>query len=290
MSLGTKQTFRSFDGEELYYHITGEGPVMLLANGIVCTTQYWPPIIDYFKEFFTVVSWDYRGHGSNQPPRLLDTCNIPAATEDMRAILDHIGAQDAVLMGHSMGSQVVLEFARRFPQRTKGLISICGSCESPFRGTKGGRTLQQSMMKRLTRLAHPIPGVTARVIKPLLKTPLTMELTYRLGANRDLIEKHYIDSLYAHVTQMDFAVSVRFIDSMINHSVRHHLANIRTPTFLIGGGKDALVPPKTIHELQQHIPFSEAKIYDNGSHLAMLERFEDATRDMMTFLTRRVLL
>jgi len=285
--LGERHTFRSFDGEELYYHAAGSGPVMLLVNGFVCSTQYWPEAVEHFQPRFSVISWDYRGYGRNPPPRDMSTVGIEGATRDMMALLDHLGADQAVILGHSMGVQVVLEFYKHYPKRVRSIIALCGGYENPFASFSRSELIREFLARSSNRLV-PHSSIVGALFRFLLSNRLAMEVAFRVGANRQLCPRHYIQDLFDHVSGMDFKVVLRSFESMVRHSAQEVLATVTVPTFIIGGERDGMTPPQRSEEMHRAVPGSECKVYTECTHLAMIEKHHEVMTDIDGFLARRV--
>jgi len=112
------------NGVQLYYEAHGEGPALLLTHGFSATCQMWKGQIDALAPLFTVITWDMRGHGQSDYPEHLSAYSEEATVADMAALLDHVGAQSAVIGGLSLGGYMSLAFHRAHPQRTRALLII----------------------------------------------------------------------------------------------------------------------------------------------------------------------
>jgi pimeloyl-ACP methyl ester carboxylesterase len=104
-------------------HLTvyeGTGPALLLLHGISGTGAAWWPIIDDLAESFTPVTIDLRGHGNSGKPEagyLYDDY-----IGDLNRVLDHLGIDHPLIMGHSLGGLITLWWAARHPGRAAGLV------------------------------------------------------------------------------------------------------------------------------------------------------------------------
>lgn len=287
--LGRRSEFQTDDGERLAFWVSGQGPAMILVNGFVCSTHYWPEWVEAFCDRFTVISWDYRGYGGQPPPRDLASISIPSFANDLRALLDSQGIDKALLVGHSMGVQVLFDFVRRYKDRLLGLVGICGTFENPFASLTRLALFHRTLRSTARRL-RPHHRRVSRLLSPFLRSRWMTEIAYLTGANRKLLPSSYLDALFHHVTAMDFEVVIRSFESMIEHSARDILSSIRVPTLLIGGAGDGVTPPQRSREIQSLIPGSECKIYDQCTHLAMVERPQPIHLDTRSWLQRHGLL
>src|SRR5688572_19167388 len=102
------------DGVLLYWRTVGTGPLIACCNGVGVSTFFWKYLVERFRDRYTIVLWDYRGHGTSGrqlDPRTADL-SVDRHAKDLHAILEAVrpGGEPAVLVGHSMGCQVTLEY------------------------------------------------------------------------------------------------------------------------------------------------------------------------------------
>ena len=106
------------------YRWPGDGPVVLAAHGISSNHRTWGVVAAALDGAATVVAPDLRGRGrSNGLP---GPYTIAQHAEDCAAVLDHVGARDAVVAGHSMGGFVATALATRHPERVRALVLVDG--------------------------------------------------------------------------------------------------------------------------------------------------------------------
>jgi pimeloyl-ACP methyl ester carboxylesterase len=110
------------DGVKIHYEDYGSGPVLLLSNGYGSSTRMWQGQIEPFSGSHRVVLWDMRGHGQSDSPEEQEQYSEEATVEDMAAILDAVGADEAILGGLSLGGYMSLAFYLKYPERVRGLM------------------------------------------------------------------------------------------------------------------------------------------------------------------------
>lgn len=113
-------------GVSLHYEVEGDGPAILLTHGFSSTGAMWAPQRPLLARSYKVVTWDVRGHGRSESPPSLDAYSAEHATADMVRLLDHLGIEQAVIGGLSLGGYLSLRFALEHPQRVRALV-ICDS-------------------------------------------------------------------------------------------------------------------------------------------------------------------
>src|SRR5216684_1003242 len=107
---------------KVYYDCYGQGtPIVFLhpwtTNGGIWYYQAFP-----FAKTNQVVVVDHRGHGRSDKPQ--SGYSIQEHASDVRAVLDAVGAQKAVLVGNSIGGMIAMQFALDNPDRVKGLLIL----------------------------------------------------------------------------------------------------------------------------------------------------------------------
>jgi pimeloyl-ACP methyl ester carboxylesterase len=112
------------DGVDLYYEVHGQGPVILLTHGYSATSQMWRGQVEALSKDHKLVIWDMRGHGQTDSPEDLALYSEPHTVADMAALLDHVGADKAIVGGLSLGGYMSLAFHRAHPQRCRALLII----------------------------------------------------------------------------------------------------------------------------------------------------------------------
>lgn len=117
-------TESSLNGAKFYYELAGEGlPVVLLHAGIA-DSRMWEDQFNALSKHCRVLRYDLRGYGQTTA----DGSSYTHHT-DLKALLDQLGIDRAVLIGCSNGGRAAMNFALTFPERTAGLVMVCSSPE-----------------------------------------------------------------------------------------------------------------------------------------------------------------
>lgn len=112
------------NGVRLFYGERGSGTAMVWAHGLGGTLQAWKVVMDFFQDRYRVVAYDARGHGHSEKPDKPEAYSQDIMVEDMRGLMDALDINKAIVGGHSMGANVALNFAFRYPERCVGLIPV----------------------------------------------------------------------------------------------------------------------------------------------------------------------
>jgi pimeloyl-ACP methyl ester carboxylesterase len=108
-----------------------DGPLVLLAHGWPESWYSWRHQLKYLSELgYRVVAPDMRGYGGTDAPIAVDDYNIENIAADMVGILDRLGEERAVMVGHDWGAIVAWQTVQFYPNRFDGLIAM----SVPFAG------------------------------------------------------------------------------------------------------------------------------------------------------------
>lgn len=133
MSLATESTIkceararglhRRPPGPVVTWHDGGSGTPLVLINGFTGSGEFWPTAwVRRLEEHYRVIRIDNRGTGgSRNAPAPFTMADL---ADDVRDVLDALGAEQAVVLGHSMGGMIAQEMAIRHPERVQRLVLV----------------------------------------------------------------------------------------------------------------------------------------------------------------------
>jgi pimeloyl-ACP methyl ester carboxylesterase len=151
-------------GVKIACTVSGDGPAVLMTHGFNDSADVFAANVASLATDHRVVTWDLRGHGSSESPVDAAAYSVEASLDDMAALLDHAGADDAVLLGHSLGGYLSLAFRLVHPSRVRGLVLL--GTGPGFRKAEP-RDTWNAMAERLAeRAATPGRALAARGILP----------------------------------------------------------------------------------------------------------------------------
>jgi pimeloyl-ACP methyl ester carboxylesterase len=121
VGLAMKDIAVSADGLTVHYEVHGIGtPALVFVHGWSCDRTYWSGQVDYFAVRHQMVTIDLAGHGESGTGR--ESWTMPAFGDDVVAVIERLRLGSTVLVGHSMGGDVIVEAALRLPGRVAGLV------------------------------------------------------------------------------------------------------------------------------------------------------------------------
>jgi pimeloyl-ACP methyl ester carboxylesterase len=278
-------------GVPIHYTAYGHGePAIVCCNGVGVSTFFWKYVVRYFAPQRRIVTWDYRGHNSSGLPKRLTPrgLSMSANAHDLAAVLDACGIERAVLLGHSMGCQVILEFWRLHPERVAALVPVCGPYGRPLDTFFNLPSVALPIFEMFHYVATQYRHGLESVLRPLLRTRLPYELA-RLGIiNAQLAASGDMRPYFEHLSEMNLQVFFMMAAEMQKHDAGPWLAKIDVPTLVVAGEQDLFTPLPLSLEMQRRIPDAEILVLPKGSHAGLIEHPELLNLRLEKFLRERV--
>jgi non-heme chloroperoxidase len=254
---GTTSTIVTDDGAALAVLVAGSGPAVVLPHCWMGSRLVWAPVAHRLvRAGRTVVLYDQRGHGESTVGR--DGFTIPRLGADLKAVLEHVDARDAVLGGHSMGGMTIQSLATHhtdvLAERASAIVLVSTACGGLSQGRGDAR------MARVIGSA----GVARAMASPMGHALL------RSTVGRQVHRSHLVltrDLLLGTTPEARSG----FLTAMQAMDLRDGIASIGIPTEVIVGTRDTLTPPARASELVDAIPGAKLVTLDGFGHMLPLE-------------------
>jgi len=275
----------AYDGTKIRYQDLGEGPPIVLANGLGGTFDAWVYLVRHLSKKYRILSWDYRGLYRSGRPDLL-RLTIPDHVDDLARIMDKEGVEKALFLGWSMGTQVILEHAIRRPDRVNGIVLLCGAAGRPFDtalhtslsryAMPAAFTAMKSLHKPFRRLVRLLAGLP-HGIDAITAT----RLFWKAGSE-------VIKELVGDFVELDMEAYAQVMLELGRHDARPLLSEIKAPVFVLAATKDFFTPVGVALKTSRMIPDCEIKILEGATHYAPLEQPDTINAFLDDFISRKV--
>jgi len=106
----------------------GDGEIILAVHGFTANARYWDAYAEQLVEKYYVLAVDVRGRGDSDKP-VDGYYDWYQYAEDIAALLDVMGIDKVIFMGHSMGGAIGVVFANMFPDKLSRLIEVDCGCD-----------------------------------------------------------------------------------------------------------------------------------------------------------------
>ena len=240
---------------EIAFDVYGDGLTVLFTHGYQASRAMWEPQRAALEPRYRMVAWDLRGHGGSGAPDDPSRYSQELMLDDMRALLDHIGAQRAVLVGHSLGGFASLRLYLDHPDRVGALV-LFGS--GPGFRDADARAKWNEMAERFAG------GMEKRGLELLQRAGLEVSTA-----------KHRSAQALAHAARRMLAQS----DSRVMDAI----ASIDVPVLVIVGGEDKQFIGSSEY-MAKKIPTARLVKIEGAAHAANMEQPERFNAALLEFL------
>ena len=248
------------------YDLHGEGPPLILINGLGFGRWGWFKQIPALSRHFRTITFDVRGE------RALRN-GVGDLTADVVALLNHLEIGKIHVLGTPLGGFVAQELALQRPDLVDRLVLVCTSY-----GHAGPETMSQWALKDM--IGWPSLSIEGTIRRGLETATSESYRTERPEEFEQIVRWRLADSpsLSAYYQQM--RAGARF-------DVSRRVGSITSPTLVIHGAEDRYVPVANATALAECIPQAKLRVLGDAGHLVFIERFADVNREVVTFLKPR---
>ena len=126
------------EGVDVGYFEAGVGPLVILCHGFPGLSYSWRHQVRALAiEGFRAVAMDMRGYGSSGKPGATSNYSLDHIRSDILSLLNHLGEERAIFIGHDFGTPVVWNMALECPDRVAGIIALSVPYDFDYYGRRG---------------------------------------------------------------------------------------------------------------------------------------------------------
>ena len=241
---------------DICYERQGTGPRLLYISGTGSDLRNRPGILDGpLARAFDVLAYDQRGLGRTSKPDRPYT--MADYADDAARLMNHVGWQDARVLGISFGGMVAQELALRHPAKVERLVL---ACTSPGGGGEPSYPLHQ--------LQDMEPAQRARFVIGISDTRRDQAWAEANAAEVDTLVTMSMDGF---VGEPGRAIGARRqLEARAGHDTWERLGDIRCPTMIAAGRYDGIATTRAQENMASRILGADLRYFDGG-HLFMLQ-------------------
>ena len=254
------------NGGHIYYKEEGTGEPVVLLSPLGADTSFWARQAQELAQSFRVITYDGRGSGvSSEAP---DGCSTELLAHDLIVLLEHLGVDQAHLVGLALGGLVAQWAAILRPQLVASLVLT--SCYS----------VADQRIRQLTETWRDV--ATTEGMETLFGTCLEwlFSPTY-IRANREEFDR--IETFF-RLTRQDAGDFCLQSLAGVQHNPGPLVGSIRCPTLVVHGEADRLVEVELGRRLASQIPSARMVVLEGGPHFLTWEQAPRFNREVSAFL------
>ena len=286
----TEGTFTTSDGVSINFgcNFSKEDAqkkrIIVLNYGLVCNIAHWKHQIPFLDQAgFNVVYHDYRFHfKSARTPDIADL-SFKNISNDMFELLESLNVSRAVHLGHSMGVNTTLEFCRRYSEKVEGMVLISGTVLPP-QDVLFDSNWMEIIQPILEILFNKYPKLYKNIWKSGHLNPLATQLVHRGGFNTKNVPMQFVEHYLKKIGELSPDVFFQLLKEMKSHDIVTRLESIKTPTLVMGGDKDQVIPNFLQNILCEHLASSKMYIIKDGSHVPQVDFPETVNQRIKIFI------
>lgn len=254
---------------KLFYRKSGQGQPLIILHGLFGQSDNWNTLAKQFAEqYFEVYTVDLRNHGLSAHT---DEWNYQVMSDDILELINDTNLQNVILMGHSMGGKVAMQFAVNHPQLLDKLIivDIAPKYYPPH---------NLDVLKALNAVDFHSVKNRKEVENVLSKYIMDM------GTKQFLLKNIY----WKNTGELDWRFNLKVITEQINkvgEATPNDMA-CYTPTLFIRGEKSIYILDEDLNLIQHIFPNSKLETISNAGHWVHAEKpkefFERVTNFVRT--------
>jgi proline iminopeptidase len=281
---------RVLNGVRLYYRIAGEAPearapVLFLHGGPGYNSYSFARLMGpRLEKDRRMVYLDQRGCGRSERP-WDGHYSLEVLVADLEALRQELGVERWVLLGHSFGATLALEYAARHPQHVAGMVYVSGFSDASSSFATWKRELERLYPGRLEAAAHPEDSSDyTRVMRALRG----------MDAQSFFNQLQFRDAMYLQMQEaVDSESGLRNTGELSRTLFSQELLGYRftafdritAPVLVVGGRYDHSVGLESMQALAKALPHATLLEYEQSGHFPYLEEADRFERDVSQFLS-----
>ena len=238
------------------------GVPVLFLHGVTDSWRSFERVFPHLPASIHVFALTQRGHGdADRPATGYRTRDFAA---DVAAFMDALGLEQAIVVGHAMGSTNALRFAIDYPERTLGLV-LGGS----FATYRSNPVVVEFWETAISPLTDPIdPGLARNFQQSTLGQPVPATFFDTAVQESLKVPAHVWRAAFQGFLEDDFA---------------DELGRIKAPTLIIWGARDTLCPRADQEALLAEINGARLAVYERAGHALHWEEPERFAAEVVAF-------
>ncbi len=255
-------------GIDLAYDDHGVGQPILFLHAFPLNRGMWEYQVKTLlaEQRFRLITLDWRGFGESQIAS--DVSPMEMLADDVAALIDQLGIEQATLCGLSMGGYVAFAFIRKYPHRINGLILSDTKPEADSEEVKISRA------QLATVALEQGSDAVANLQIPRLLAPQTLQQAPEVAIR----VRHMVNA----ATPLGIAAAARGM--ALRPDSTAILAHIPCPTLVVAGEHDTITPAAQAQVWAKNIPNAQFALIQQAGHLANLEQPQAFTDTIRYFL------
>ncbi len=266
------------DDMNIHYKDEGQGPVLILLHGVCSSLHTWDGWTERLKDRYRIIRLDIPGFGLTGPAPDKSFYQIDAAVKLFEKLTTAMKLEKFSIAGNSMGGYIAWKYTLKNPDKVEKLILI-DSVGFP-----------QPLPWFISFASNPLVRPYARHIMPRF---IFDKVVYQVYGDKSKVTKKVKDRYFELAMRdgnKDAMVDVftEFRKQAKDKNLSRGIKDLKPPTLVMWGTKDALIPFKYFDNWKKELPTAKFIQYEGAGHIPMEEIPDETARDADMFLSGRM--
>jgi pimeloyl-ACP methyl ester carboxylesterase len=271
IALQPASKFFTWKGNDIHYTDEGQGPVLLMIHGFAGSFYNFQAVTEQMRDSFRVIRVDLPGMGLSDFHQSGEGTDYFREYKDFfRVFLDSANVDSCIVIGNSLGGLMASLVAISFPDKVKGLV-LLNSAGYDMKNVlkKGAGPLRWGWFRNLAERGLPMYAVKYSVTYPF--------------ADKSKVDPTEFPIDYALVNRKGVLTSLIDLASSGQEPDTSAFARIKTPSLIIWGKEDNIIPVDHAERFKRDLSNSQMKIYSPCGHMPMMELPDSIVADLKKF-------
>ncbi len=243
-------------------------PTLVFVHGLSGSSSAWDAYEKTFENICNILSFDMRGHGLSWKPKGYESYRIEDFADDLHEIAEYLHIEKYILIGHSLGSLVVLAFLMKYQDEVEKVIFLAANYNI--------REMNRA------KLISPFIATGISILKRL-PFPLKIRghIDYALYPNSG---DWNIPRMFADIKNTNLRVYLYATKQSYNFDGSDFLEEIHLPTLIIHGENDTIFPVERGRLMAEKIKGSKFVILEDADHILVLNKPREISDEIKKFV------
>ncbi len=254
-------------GKAFPYLAGGTGVPLILVHGFTANKDAWSSIARYLTPRYAVYAPDLPGFGdASRDPN--GDYSADAQVENLHAFIKGLGFTTAHLGGSSMGGGVVARYAAKYPNEVASLWLLDAAATQ--------ESADSTLMKN-----YVATGEFPLLVRTQDEQAKQMEMLF----GKPKFIPYSVAYYFLENSKKDYVFHRTILKKMIadNAPIESRFSNLQTPSLIVTGEQDRIVPPASVKTLAKVFPQSQVIVMSGVGHIPMTEDPKTAAEDYLAF-------
>ena len=257
---------RSKSSKNITYYRRGSGLPLILIHGVGLKLESWNAQIQYLKKYFDVIAIDLPGHGESEILESRDV-NIDLYSEAIKSFTDEIIQKKFIIMGHSLGALIALDYIKKYKDDCYGLIAL--NC------------IYQRDNEAMNALKNRLTNSFSENFDKEVDT--TIKRWFGEGESTENIElAKYCKSWLLNSNKTGYRSAYKVFANYKGVPKKLLMENI-LPSYFITGSLDKNSTPDMSRKMNELCKNGNTLIVEGAGHMAQMSHFSQVNDAILTF-------